>query len=756
MPDCKGAAMKKTPKTMRQTGYQLRGLFLLMALVLLLSAAVTFLVGRRVMVARDEVQARDEVLQQLQSVFSTVQDAESGQRGYLLTGEKHYLPPYREAVEDIDKRFAGLRELAPKVKLQAEQVASLDRLIQRKLAELARTVDLTERGQRNAALGIVRADSGKERMDEIRGIFKALEREQEDARTRAHLTVSSSTFMRTAVFLAAALLNLAFLGWAYSRLRREMSLQYVAALETERQREILAVTLSSIGDAVIITDTRGHITFINKVAEELTGWMAAEAEDLPCVRVFRIINEETRAPVESPVDKVLATGAIVGLANHTLLIRKDGTEVPIDDSGAPIRESDGMVRGVVLVFRDFSTHKETERTLVKAKEAVEAASRAKDEFLATLSHELRTPLTPVVVTLSAWETGNRLPEELREDLRLVRRNVELEARLIDDLLDLTRIEHGKLSLEKAFLDANGLIGDVVELFLSDAKAKGMRIEVSCAAKKSVVEADPARLHQVFRNIVGNAVKFGAAGGTVRVLTADGPDSQLEIVIEDDGPGMSEETLGRLFQRFHQGAEAGKFCGLGLGLSIARALVEAHGGRISASSGGLGKGSRFTVRLPAVEPPATRTAPSVRQPAAGQQSLRILLLEDHPDTAQALGQVLRGMGHLVEIRGTVAGALEAAAAAAFDLILSDIGLPDGTGLDFIRKVREKSRTPAVALTGYGMAEDVESCLAAGFDGHLTKPVDFDKLRKTLERMAGLIGQAGRCVPGTTDWQDWRQS
>ena len=251
----------------------------------------------------------------------------------------------------------------------------------------------------------------------------------------------------------------------------------------------------------------------------LTGWSAKDAEDRPCAEVFRIVNEETRLPVESPVDKVLATGAIVGLANHTVLIRRDGSELPIDDSGAPIRESDGTVRGVVFIFRDFTAHKEFRAPLVRAKEEIEASSKAKDKFLAVLSHELRTPLTPVLATLSSWEATNALPATLRSDLQRLRRNVELEARLIDDLLDLTRIENGKLSLEKEPVDVHDLIHAAVPLSSARKfKARGLRLNCRLEAKNSWLEADPARLQQILLNLIGNAVKFSQERGTIEIVT----------------------------------------------------------------------------------------------------------------------------------------------------------------------------------------------------------------------------------------------
>lgn len=731
--------MRRSPEDLKKTLFKLKGLFFAMALVLVASIAATFIVGLQVLVARDKVQARDAILAQLQAILSEIQNAETGQRGYLLTAETRYLEPYEQAMANMPTQFAGLRELSAGGLVSDAEIQEIQGLTDRKFQEMAGTIQLVRNGQRETALNTVRGDSGKRIMDTIREKISSLRNRQEQARAEAHREDRVATTYRTLMFVGAALVNLAFLFWAYHRIVREMSLQYVATLEIERQKEILAVTLASIGDAVIIADVQGSVTFLNAIAEQLTGWTAAEAGGQPCSKVFHIINEHSREPVDSPVDKVLASGMIVGLANHTLLIRKDGSELPIDDSGAPIREADGTVRGVVLVFRDFSAHKETERLLVNAKEEMEAASKAKDRFLATLSHELRTPLTPVLATLSAWQARHALPPILHPDLQLLRRNVELEARLIDDLLDITRIENGKLFLEKETVDAHGLIEAVATLFRADCGARNISVSLKLQARHSFVEADSARLQQVFWNIIGNAVKFTGTGGDIEIVTTNPNPQTLRVDISDTGIGMSRETLASLFQRFEQGrlAPQRRAQGLGLGLSIARALVDSHGGTLEASSLGLDRGASFTVTLPARPAPADssrESSPSAGRPAG--RKLWILLLEDHEDTAVVMESVLRSMGHEVVTRPTVAEALHEVRKKSFDIILSDLGLPDGSGLDFIRTAREVTQVPAVALTGYGMAEDIEKCLAAGFTEHLTKPVDFERLEMTLVKFAGV--------------------
>jgi PAS domain S-box-containing protein len=547
--------------------------------------------------------------------------------------------------------------------------------------------------------------------------------------------------MRTAVFASALVLDLTFLSWAYRRLHRERIARQEAADEVQRQKDLLAVTLASIGDAVIVTDTGGHITFMNRMAEELTGWELMDATQQPCSQVFRIVNEETHASVTSPVEKVLQTGMIVGLANHTVLIRRDGRELPIDDSGAPIREPGGKIRGVVLVFRDFSDHKQAEKKILEANRALESANRAKDQFLATLSHELRTPLTPVLATLTMWEASDELPAPLRPGVQMLRRNVELEARLIDDLLDLTRIAMGKMPINLELVDVHELLENTTAMYDSEVRAKGIRLNVATNAEHHHATADPARLQQVFWNILKNATKFTPEGGTIRVSTSNDFSGGLIISFTDNGIGMTPELLARLFQPFEQGSEevVRRSGGLGLGMALSKALLDAQGAQISASSAGADQGSTFTINLRYVSAPTRPRGggkPSVglKSEHAPSRSLHILLVEDHADSAEVLAQVLRGMGHKVEAVATVAAALSVFGSREFDLLVSDIGLPDGTGIELIRKVRERFNKPAIALTGFGMDEDIARCRDAGFDAHLTKPVNFQKLALVVKQIS----------------------
>jgi CheY-like chemotaxis protein len=370
-----------------------------------------------------------------------------------------------------------------------------------------------------------------------------------------------------------------------------------------------------------------------------------------------------------------------------------------------------------------------------AMEDAQAANVAKDNFLATLSHELRTPLTPVVMTLAAWGEAGKPPETWREDVEMMQRNLDLEARLIDDLLDLTRIVRGKLSLNATVADVNELVDAVARMYQSEILAKGLRLSLDLAAVRHHARVDPARLQQVFLNVLKNATKFTPEGGKIEVRT-DNLDGAVRVSIRDTGVGMTREMQSRLFRPFEQGTEevVRRYGGLGLGMAISKALMEVQGGSISAASDGPGRGSTFSMAIPVVEPRQVNRvlspAPAHPDPA---RAYRILLVEDHVDTARALSRLLERDGHGMTTAHSMTGALEALKKGGFDLMLSDIGLPDGTGLELIREVRTISSLPAVALSGFGMEEDVITCLEAGFDEHLTKPINFQKLEFIIQRL-----------------------
>jgi PAS domain S-box-containing protein len=714
--------------------------FLVTAGVLVGSTLATFWFGNRVLELSAREKVRRDGITRLEQLESVLKDAETGQRGFIITGDESYLLPFNQATERLPADLEKLRE-HPSIVITPEEVAKATTLIQQKMAELNSSIEVRRSQGFDATLPLVQAGSGKQLMDDLRSEVGRL-RERQAAALNVDETLSKrATQTRTLVFLLCGLLNLGILAWAYRRITeashdRDVALHEARArsLELQRQKELLSVTLSSIGDCVLVTDNEGRITFMNPVAEEVTGWRLSEAIGRPTTEVFRILNEHTRAPVESPVDKVIREGVIVGLANHTLLIRKDGTEIPIDDSGAPIRDGQGGIRGIVLVFRDFTQQKRAAQEVLAAKHAAEAANNAKDQFLAMLSHELRTPLTPVLATLNLWEASEEIPPALRADVEMLRRSVELEARIIDDLLDLTRIARGLLSFSPENTDVHSLIEFLVGLSQSELQNKVLKLALKLDAPRHHVHTDAARLQQVLWNVLRNAVKFTEQGGAITIITSNDAQDRLDITFRDTGIGMTPDTLSKLFVPFEQADPTinRRYGGLGLGMTISNALVELLDGEIRAESPGLGLGSTFTITFPTVDPAANGSEPTSAS-RKSQNKVRLLLVEDHIDTARALARLLENRGFTTKTAANIATALEAIEREDFDLYLCDLGLPDGTGIDLIRKIRETRKTPAIALTGFGMQEDVERAQKAGFDAHLTKPVNLQKLEATMWRL-----------------------
>ena len=533
------------------------------------------------------------------------------------------------------------------------------------------------------------------------------------------------------------------------------------------QREWFETTLESIGDAVIATDVQGRVAFMNPIAEHLTGWRLAEARGKPCADVFNIINENTRRAVQSPVTRVLAEGTVVGLANHTVLITADGTERPIDDSGAPIRSRDGRVIGVVLVFRDVSERRRAElerrdaafdrERLLEAERAARAdaerASRVKDEFVAMVSHELRTPLNAILGWTQLMTNPGTGPDVVGRGLEVISRNTRLQAQLISDLLDVSRIVSGKLRFDVEPVDLVPVVNDAIDTVQRDADDKHIRLERDLDEDVGTIAGDAARMQQIVWNLLSNAIKFTPEAGRIVVrLRRTGGDA--EIRVEDSGVGIRPEFLPHIFDRFQQADQSitRRFGGLGLGLSIVKYLVELHGGSIRAESDGIGRGTTFTIVVPtsaaeraAARPIADRRSQDVRL-RDSLKGIRILVVEDEFDTGEFLDRFLRSHGADVMVARSAPEALSRLADRRVDLVVGDIGLPEVDGYDLMQRIRQLpadagGAIPAIALTAYARTEDRTRAFRAGYQAHLAKPIEPAELIATIASFKELI-EAGR--------------
>jgi PAS domain S-box-containing protein len=869
------------------------------------------------------------------------------------------------ALSDLATSLAEVRtssEVAPVVVEQGMRAASADTCTLYLLEASGTALDLIEqRGVAPEILAKIRHISPSAGNPDVfkrmeRGASTWAENEADYARLYPGLAATPSNDARAKAFWSVPLVaegkSLGLLGAGYYQARKfppeerrfietlaghcAQALLRAARLEREDEaRGWLNTTLRSIGDAVIATDGKGDVTFMNPVAETLTGWSEAESRGRALDQVFCIFSEKTREVVENPVTKVLREGMIIGLANHTMLRSKSGSEIPIDDSGAPIRSESGEIRGVVMVFRDVTREKREharnaflaaagealvssidypatlatvaklavptladwcavdlvepdtkivrqvavahvdeakvrlartlgeryppnpddpggvakvlrtgrselyteipqelleqsardaehlriirdlhlksamvvplrgrEQTLgaitfvyadsgrhyagedlsfaedfarratmaienaraVKEKDearmreqvlrsAAELANRAKDEFLATVSHELRTPLTAILGWAVLLRRRNLSPEIDRR-LATIERNARLQAKLIEDVLDISRIMSGKLALNFGATKMRDTIISAIEVVTPAAEAKSVAIIADLPDEDVPILADSDRLQQVVWNLLSNAVKFTPKGGRVLVRMERRPPDVC-IVVSDSGEGIRRNVLPFLFEPFWQ-ADASttrRHGGLGLGLSIVRQLVVAHGGTVKADSDGEGKGATFTVLLPErtivkavsetepAESASAMTFPVDKAPTL--RGIRVLLVDDEPDALELVSEVLRAQGADVMTAISAQQALALLPNARPHVLVSDISMPDMDGLDLIRALRERTndqggQTPAIALTAFTRNEDVERALAAGFQTHLFKPVDVVSLTEAVARL-GKRGQ-----------------
>src|SRR2546429_4522324 len=375
-----------------------------------------------------------------------------------------------------------------------------------------------------------------------------------------------------------------------------------------------------------------------------------------------------------------------------------------------------------------------EEELQQQKVVVETASRTKDHLLAMRSHELRTPLTPVISTLESLETERAQTEDTKSALAMIRRNIELETQLIDDLLDVTRIARDKMQLRFVPVDAHLAISNVVEICRAEVQSKRLHVHLNLRANTHHVAAVTAKFQLIIWNLLKNAVKFTPDDGEIAISSSNAAPDVLTISVCDTGIGMEPEVMQRIFDPFEQGNRSfeRRFGGLGLGLAISKSLAQAHGGTLTAQSEGRDRGSTFLLSMQTTSPAEGLGSPARDSDETSRQGLRILLVDDHQDTCTALEKLLVRRGHLVAATHNVRSAMEAAARNRFDLLISDIALPDGSGTELMTYLRAISRIPGIAISGFGMNGDVQKSLDAGFIEHLIKPIKLENLEASIER------------------------
>lgn len=547
------------------------------------------------------------------------------------------------------------------------------------------------------------------------------------------------------------------------------------AAEIAEQRNKYRIVADNTYDWEFWLSPEGRFLYNSPSCTNVTGYDAdafIKAPDL----LQRIIHSGDRASYDERLGEGDCDCACVADNVEFRIIRRDGEIRWIHHTHVPVYDDQGRYLGIRGTNRDITDRKQAELALAaakvsaeRAKADAEEANQAKDRFLALLSHELRTPLTPVLAAVSMCRKQSQPGADWRDMLEMIHRNVEFEARLIDDLLDITRIERGKIELDKRHIELRSAIERAVEVCRFDMEARRLNFDADLGDDVDyIVDADIGRLQQVFWNLLRNSIKFTPHGGRVSIRCRCDGQGSVVAEVSDNGIGIEPAALSRIFAPFAQadGDVTRRFGGLGLGLAICKSLVELHGGTIEGYSEGKGQGATFRIRLSlvSVRPRVSASASSDEASAlvedvqklpasgipthvasdhvapanvapAGPRSFRLLVVEDHADSAEMLRLMMESQGHHVEVAGSIAAAKEMVGRNSFDMFICDLGLPDGSGLDLMRDLRANDQSlRGIALSGYGQEQDVRQSREAGFADHLTKPVDMDRLLAVVEKVA----------------------
>jgi PAS domain S-box-containing protein len=569
--------------------------FTLLVLLLIANALITTRKLSVQVTDQERVNHTGEVLSALKETELLLVGAETGQRGYLLTGESKYLTPYNNAVAQIDDQIQTLSRLTSDNPVEQTNVADLGIFAHQKLDELNETILLARAGNIDQAKAIVLSDRGLFIMRDFRhvaGAMQAEENQLEAIRIEAYrrsVRVTNISIVAAAVVGGLGLVILAYF------ILKERALRDRYLSEIHAREEWFRVTLTSIGDAVIATDRDGRVTFFNTVAESLTGVKASAAVGIDISSVFPIFNEFNGQPAENPVKKVITLGNVVGLANHTVLKHADGRSIPIEDSAAPIRDDFEQLIGVVLVFRDVSAERKSQE-LLRRTDKLAAAAR----LSATVAHEINNPLEAVVNLLFLAKTDPGTPPAVVEQLTLAEQEIDRVAHITRQTLGFYRESNAP-----ELIDVNALIESALKMYSNKLDSSGIRVECHFG-KCPPIQGVAGELRQVFSNMVANAMDAVVTNGTIAIRTTFVSSAQngfVEVVIADSGPGVAPEHLDRIFEPFFT---TKKDVGTGLGLWVTKEIIERHGGGIHLrpNNGHVGSpGAVFTLQLPSAPAPA---------------------------------------------------------------------------------------------------------------------------------------------------------
>jgi PAS domain S-box-containing protein len=743
--------------------------FLIAITVLLLCGGLAVLQESRFADAATKVEHTHEVIDSIDRVVGRLVDAETSYRGYLLTKNRTFLQPYEGVQAETRDMIERLLQIVADNPEQQVRARRLGALAQEKLNEMARVIEQNDRGDVAGAVAAVAGGQGKRAMDEVRVVAtdmrgaenSLLVQRSDQARLarRAALTFAVASLL-VAIIVALVAISVrrnfarrhaAFIEEMAARIEAQRHADEAAA-DLQKSESFNSNILDNSGDCIQVLGPDGRVVLMNR-----PGIALLEVEDPDSVRGehWPTSWNDDAALAQRAVDDAVSKGEG---RFHAFRPTVKGTPKWWDVIVTPIRDDAGDVQQLVTVSRDISDQKraEQERALLLANERAarseaERAARMKDDFVSTLSHELRTPLNAILGWIGVLRQ-QQSPETLAKAIDVIDRNSRRQSQMVDDLLDMSRIMSGKLRLDVQRIDAASVIEEAVASAQPAAEAKGVRL-VKVLGSAAIVQGDPGRLQQVVWNLVSNAIKFTPRGGLVQV-TLRKVNSHIHIQVSDSGQGIRPDLLPHVFQRFRQGdASATRHHGgLGLGLAIVKNLVEMHGGGVEASSEGEGLGSVFTVRLPLAmatsQPEPQSEAPELVQGPLAEllDGLQVLVVDDEPDARDVVQRLLEDAGAQVRTAETANEALTILdQGLAPDIILSDIGMPDQDGYDFMRRVRSMAgavaEVPAAALTALARVEDRKRALMAGYQTHLAKPVDPSEL---VAMVASLTRRTGRPV------------
>jgi PAS domain S-box-containing protein len=771
-----------------KTAHKITGVLAGFVVLIALGVVFAFWAFRQLTEAADTQAQSANAIGTANDLLSELKDAETGQRGYVITGERAFLGPYLSARADLGGRLQQVR-LLTRDDAGRRHLDAMAPLIDAKMDELQRVILMVDHHETAAAAAAVSEGRGKRLMDSVRAETRSFimgEQAELSAHTAQFQSEMHILFISIAIgSIVSVLLALSLVYLVYREMRNRLKnrvlaeTQHLLVLEKETSErlqqandaiqaseQMLAVTLQSIGDGLITTDAKGRVTLLNPVAEELTGWTQAEAANRPIDEVFRIINHETRQPGVIPVEETLATGTIHGLANHTVLIARDGSECAVADSCAPIRDRNRAVVGAVLVFRDVTKEyaakraiQETNAELQKAKAVAEMANLAKSEFLSSMSHELRSPLNAILGFAQIMESDTPPPT----GPQAVRITQILQAgwhllNLINEILDLAVVESGKMSLSREPVSLVEVMSECREMMEKAAQERQIATRYPGFDRPVYVWADRTRLKQIILNLLSNAIKYNRERGTVVVESAEVAPDRTRISVRDTGAGLIPGKLAQLFQPFNRlGQEGGGIAGTGIGLVVTKQLTELMKGTIGVEST-VGQGSVFWVELPSALAPQlpSGSAPSAAQSQplrpTGKNQRTLLYVEDNPANLMVVEQLVARCPDLRLVSATTGTlGVEIARTLQPEVILMDINLPGMSGVAALQLLRADPATahiPVVAVSANAMPRDIKQGLDEGFYRYITKPIRVKEFMDTLNE-ALEFSEKQRTVVGTAN-------